>query len=113
MENEPTPNGLTRRSFIKRSVVAAVAVSSLTIFSGLVNAQIESYPTPITSICSLSTNVTKKTCCTKNAKGVTECTYKNPANGQETVDYCITSTQQPIRKDGKAATGCGEDGPTY
>jgi len=37
-EGTATPNGLTRRSFIKRSVVAAVAASSLTIFSGLVNA---------------------------------------------------------------------------
>jgi len=35
----PSPSGLTRRSFIKRSVVAAVAVSSMTIFSGLVNAE--------------------------------------------------------------------------
>jgi hypothetical protein len=35
----PSPNGITRRSFIKRSVVAAVAVSSMTILSGLVNAQ--------------------------------------------------------------------------
>jgi hypothetical protein len=40
MKQDPaTTNGLTRRSFVKRSVVAAVAVSSMTIFSGLVNAQ--------------------------------------------------------------------------
>jgi hypothetical protein len=39
MNVHPPSNGLTRRSFIKRSVVAAVAVSSMTIFSGLVNAQ--------------------------------------------------------------------------
>lgn len=32
---------LTRRSFVKHSIVAAVAVSSLTIFSGLVNAETE------------------------------------------------------------------------
>jgi len=37
-EGAATSNDLTRRSFIKRSVVAAVAASSLTIFSGLVNA---------------------------------------------------------------------------
>jgi uncharacterized membrane protein len=41
MNKEPSTNGLTRRSFIKRSVVAAVAVSSLTIFSGLVDARTE------------------------------------------------------------------------
>jgi hypothetical protein len=34
----PVTGSLTRRSFIKRSVVAAVAVSSMTIFSGLVDA---------------------------------------------------------------------------
>ena len=38
MNNNSSSNGVTRRSFIKRSVVAAVAVSSMTIFSGLVNA---------------------------------------------------------------------------
>jgi hypothetical protein len=39
MITDPSANsGLTRRSFIKRSVVAVVAVSSMTIFSGLVNA---------------------------------------------------------------------------
>ena len=38
MNQDPPPTGTTRRSFIKRSVVAAVAVSSMTIFSGLVNA---------------------------------------------------------------------------
>lgn len=36
--NSSTNSGLSRRSFIKRSVVAAVAVSSMTIFSGLVRA---------------------------------------------------------------------------
>ncbi len=40
-----TNSGLSRRSFIKRSVVAAVAASSMTIFSGLVNAGNES-PSP-------------------------------------------------------------------
>lgn len=40
MNDTSTPVGLTRRSFIKRSVVAAVAVSSMTIFSGLVNANL-------------------------------------------------------------------------
>lgn len=38
MNQNPFPTGTTRRSFIKRSVVAAVALSSMTIFSGLVNA---------------------------------------------------------------------------
>jgi len=38
MKTESSPSGLTRRSFIKRSVVAAVAASSMTIFSGLVEA---------------------------------------------------------------------------
>jgi len=38
LKTEPSLSGLTRRSFIKRSVVAAVATSSMTIFSGLVNA---------------------------------------------------------------------------
>jgi len=38
MNSSNPATGTTRRSFIKRSVVAAVAVSSLTIFSGLVNA---------------------------------------------------------------------------
>jgi anaerobic selenocysteine-containing dehydrogenase len=38
MNTNPAQTGLTRRSFIKRSVVAAVAVSSMTIFSGLVKA---------------------------------------------------------------------------
>ena len=39
MNDHPSSTGLTRRSFIKRSVVAAVAVSSMTIFSGLVRAE--------------------------------------------------------------------------
>lgn len=39
MNNPTNPSGTTRRSFIKRSVVAAVAVSSMSIFSGLVNAE--------------------------------------------------------------------------
>jgi hypothetical protein len=38
MNTQSSNNGVTRRSFIKRSVVAAVAVSTLSIFSGLVNA---------------------------------------------------------------------------
>lgn len=38
MSAHPSNTGTTRRCFIKRSVVAAVAVSSMTIFSGLVNA---------------------------------------------------------------------------
>lgn len=38
MNNNLSSSGSTRRSFIKKSVVAAVAVSSMTIFSGLVNA---------------------------------------------------------------------------
>jgi hypothetical protein len=38
MNDIQSPSSITRRSFIKRSVVAAVAVSSMTIFSGLVNA---------------------------------------------------------------------------
>lgn len=39
MNNELTKSGLSRRSFIKRSVVATVAVSTMGIFSGLVHAQ--------------------------------------------------------------------------
>ena len=54
MENEPTPNGLTRRSFIKRSVVAAVAVSSMTIFSGLVNASSSGSGYSPKKLCTLS-----------------------------------------------------------
>jgi len=38
MKTKPIPSGHTRRSFMKTSVVAAVAVSSMTILSGLVNA---------------------------------------------------------------------------
>lgn len=38
MNNNSSSNSVTRRSFIKRSVVAAFAVSTLTIFSGLVRA---------------------------------------------------------------------------
>lgn len=38
MNEELSSNGLTRRSFIKRSVVASVAVAGMTIFSGLVHA---------------------------------------------------------------------------
>ncbi|RYG09055.1 MAG: twin-arginine translocation signal domain-containing protein [Burkholderiales bacterium] len=38
MNNNSSPIGTSRRSFIKRSVVAAVAVSSMTVFSGLVRA---------------------------------------------------------------------------
>jgi hypothetical protein len=41
MKREPssTTNGLTRRSFMKTSVVAAIAAANLTIMSGLVDAQ--------------------------------------------------------------------------
>ena len=47
MNNDLPTSGSTRRSFIKRSVVAAVAVSTMTIFSGLVNAGPTDYaPTP-------------------------------------------------------------------
>jgi hypothetical protein len=47
MEENHSTNGLTRRSFIKRSVVTAVAVSSITIFSGLVKANpATNYPEP-------------------------------------------------------------------
>jgi hypothetical protein len=38
MEADKGPLGSTRRSFMKRSVVAAVAAGNLTVFSGLVNA---------------------------------------------------------------------------
>jgi hypothetical protein len=38
MNNTSAPQGVTRRSFIKRSVVASVAISSMTVFTGLVNA---------------------------------------------------------------------------
>ena len=39
MNESSQPQLSTRRSFIKKSIVASVAVSSMTIFSGLVNAQ--------------------------------------------------------------------------
>ena len=39
MNSSNNPTDTTRRSFIKLSVVAAVAVSSMTIFSGLVKAE--------------------------------------------------------------------------
>jgi hypothetical protein len=38
MNGQRQAQGITRRSFIKRSVVAAVAVSNLAVLSGLVNA---------------------------------------------------------------------------
>ncbi len=38
MKKNPNPLGSTRRSFMKKSVVAAVAASNVTIFSGLVDA---------------------------------------------------------------------------
>ena len=41
MKNEVN-NGITRRSFIKRSTVAAIAASNLMMFTGLVNAAEES-----------------------------------------------------------------------
>ena len=44
MKNEPC-NGITRRSFIKRSTVAAIAASHLMMFTGLVNA-VEESPSP-------------------------------------------------------------------
>ncbi|QTN32415.1 twin-arginine translocation signal domain-containing protein [Akkermansiaceae bacterium] len=46
MNDIQTSSNLTRRSFIKRSVVAAVAVSSMTIFSGLVRASNYNPPPP-------------------------------------------------------------------
>lgn len=52
MNQSTDSGGTTRRSFIKRSVVAAVAVSSLTIFSGLVNANLPGGGYP----CSISKN---------------------------------------------------------
>ena len=45
MKNESS-NGITRRSFIKRSTVAAIAASNLMMFTGLVNAHEES-PSPM------------------------------------------------------------------
>jgi hypothetical protein len=38
MNHQINISGISRRSFIKRSVVAAVAVSSMSVFSGLVSA---------------------------------------------------------------------------
>jgi hypothetical protein len=38
MKKDNKTNGMPRRSFMKKSVVAAVAASNMTIFSGLVNA---------------------------------------------------------------------------
>jgi anaerobic selenocysteine-containing dehydrogenase len=49
MNDNPRSNGITRRSFIKRSVVAAVAASSMTIFSGLVNAQTSTFGSSTTT----------------------------------------------------------------
>ena len=54
MNDNPTPSGITRRSFIKRSVVAAVAVSNMTIFSGLVRAEFEEYGVSIPPPCGLT-----------------------------------------------------------
>jgi hypothetical protein len=45
MKNESN-NGITRRSFIKRSTVAAIAASNLMMFTGLVNA-VEESPSPM------------------------------------------------------------------
>lgn len=44
MKNE-TSNGMTRRSFMKRSTVAAIAATNLMMFTGLVNAD-ELSPSP-------------------------------------------------------------------
>lgn len=54
MNDIQTSSSLTRRSFIKRSVVAAVAVSSMTIFSGLVRAS-NYNPPPVVKKCSVKT----------------------------------------------------------
>lgn len=43
MKKENQFEGTTRRSFMKKSVVAAVAASNLIVFSGLVNASVFDY----------------------------------------------------------------------
>ena len=48
-------NSITRRSFIKRSVVATVAASNLTLFSGLVNASYWTGSSPFRWTCQLDT----------------------------------------------------------
>ena len=119
MENEPTLPGLSRRSFIKRSVVASVAVSSMSvlIFSGMVYAAGEGLtgsgvvvpPAPVTG-CMANTYVTKEKCCEIGgpnlhdpARSMTKCTDSR----NNVSSYCYTNTQTPLRdKDGHPATGC-------
>ncbi|MDQ8191628.1 hypothetical protein, partial [Roseibacillus persicicus] len=54
MNNSDNPRKTSRRSFIKKSVVASVAATNLTMFSGLVNAQSAS-PSPRDPKCELQT----------------------------------------------------------
>ncbi len=64
--DQSTSSGLTRRSFIKRSVVAAVAVSSMTIFSGLVRADPEGEGGTATATSTSCTIDTSKGCTNTN-----------------------------------------------
>ncbi len=83
MNDNGSSSNLTRRSFIKRSVVAGVAVSSMTIFSGLVNASV-THPSPSVK-CSGSTcawsggpktpDVSQGTCQNDDNQGCT-CTWR-------------------------------------
>jgi hypothetical protein len=89
----------TRRSFIKGSVVAAVAVSSLTIFSGLVDAQ-ESGSSGIVPGCS-KTNDGPLYVRVVNGKEEPygyHCTYKgrNCSDGWECGTVDVGNGQEPI-----------------
>lgn len=86
--NSSTNGGLTRRSFIKRSTVAAVAVSSMTIFSGLVNA---GTPTSYgTYTC--EKQVALGGACYKKDDGKWYCTSENGAEGTCTQYYSGTQS---------------------
>jgi hypothetical protein len=75
MKNNQIQGGSTRRSFMKKSVVAAVAASSLTIFSGLVNADQEVY----------------------KADGVTTCTAMNTFCVQTQIEGGTSEWQCPCK----------------
>ena len=120
MNTDSFPNGTTRRSFIKRSVVAAVAVSSMSIFSGLVHAVTPGATgtetnNAIITICTTNLMIEKTTCCTNLGKGVTKCRNKRTNE----VGWCASNTEVPLtKKEGdvvKTATGCADKTgpPTY
>ncbi len=80
-QNYPSSN-LTRRTFIKRSVVATVAISSMTIFSGLVNAF---------DVTDGSSTTAPATCTVTNGITCTQTNHPKHGNGY----YC------PCTKNGK------------